>query len=237
MIDFHTHILPAVDDGSKDIEMTEAMLEMESSMGVKHIVATPHFYAHKMGVEDFVRRRAAAFDSIVPLLETAVPMDIRLGAEVYYFDGIGRADKLAELLVEGTKTLLLEMPFCAWDEHVYSDVHDLIVKKNYRVVLAHIERYPEFQKKPFFGKSVFDRVLELPLILQINAGSFYGDRKKTKFCDKLIENGNDIIIGSDCHNLTSRQPNLEKAESYIASNYGEGVFEEMQSLCKEVSGI
>ncbi len=236
MIDFHTHILPAIDDGSKDIDMTRSMLEMESSIGVKHIVATPHFYAHRMRVADFVHNRAAAFESIRPQLEAANLTDIRLGAEVHYFEGIGRADRLPELLIQGTRTILLEMPFLSWDEQVYRDVYDLTAKKNYRVVLAHIERYTELQKKLLFSKSVFDRILELPLVLQINAGSFE-DKKKARFCDRLIERGADIIVGSDCHNISTRRPNLDIAKSHIISNFGETAFDIMQKLSKEVSGI
>lgn len=45
MIDFHTHILPGIDDGSRSVEMTMQMLNAETEQGVTGIVATPHFYA------------------------------------------------------------------------------------------------------------------------------------------------------------------------------------------------
>lgn len=237
MIDFHTHILPAVDDGSKDIEMTRQMLEMESSMGVRHVVATPHFYAHRMSVEDFIKRRTESFEGIKHMSGIDGLPEITMGAEVYYFEGIGNADKLPELAIEGTQSLLVEMPFSHWDEHVYRDIDNLIDHKGYRVILAHIERYPEFQKRQMFGKSVLERVLELPLIFQINASSFYIDKKRLRFCSRLIESGADIIIGSDCHNVTIRKPDIELAKSYIISEFGEPIFNEMQRLAREVSGL
>ena len=51
MIDFHTHILPLMDDGSKSIEESIKMLKMLSAQGVKRIVATPHFYANDESVD------------------------------------------------------------------------------------------------------------------------------------------------------------------------------------------
>ena len=61
MIDFHTHILPGIDDGSRDIRMTEQMLEKEAAMGVTHIYATPHFYAHRANVTRFLEKREKRF--------------------------------------------------------------------------------------------------------------------------------------------------------------------------------
>ena len=60
MIDFHTHILPGIDDGAKDVSVSAAMLETEKEQGVNEIVLTPHYYGKFYSPTDFVRRRAAA---------------------------------------------------------------------------------------------------------------------------------------------------------------------------------
>ena len=60
MIDFHTHILPGIDDGSRNIDMTVAMLSEEVSQGVTAVVATPHFYANRTSVAAFLERREKA---------------------------------------------------------------------------------------------------------------------------------------------------------------------------------
>ena len=67
MLDFHTHILPGIDDGSRDIDMTEKMLRMEQSMGVSHIYATPHFYAHRRSIDSFLERRDRALSKVCAL--------------------------------------------------------------------------------------------------------------------------------------------------------------------------
>ena len=56
MIDFHTHILPGIDDGSHSTEMTKEMLRREAQMGVTHVYATPHFYAHRSNIGRFLEK-------------------------------------------------------------------------------------------------------------------------------------------------------------------------------------
>ena len=46
MIDWHSHVLPQMDDGSKSAEESLAMLKMQSEQGVDTVIATPHFYAN-----------------------------------------------------------------------------------------------------------------------------------------------------------------------------------------------
>ena len=55
MIDFHSHILPEMDDGSKDVKMSLAMLQMEREQGVTEVVFTPHFYAQQDTVAHFLK--------------------------------------------------------------------------------------------------------------------------------------------------------------------------------------
>ena len=57
MIDFHSHILPEMDDGSKDAKMSLAMLQMEREQGVTEVVFTPHFYAQQDTVAHFLKKR------------------------------------------------------------------------------------------------------------------------------------------------------------------------------------
>ena len=92
MIDFHTHILPGIDDGSRDIRMTEQMLEKEAAMGVTHVYATPHFYAHRANVNRFLERRQRSYAQVQELLERRSDLPkVTVGAEVYYFEGMGKA--------------------------------------------------------------------------------------------------------------------------------------------------
>ena len=218
MIDFHTHILPGIDDGSRDIDMTEKMLRMEQSMGVSHIYATPHFYAHRRSIEYFLERRNRALEKTKELLtkEPGLPQ-ITAGAEVYYFSGIGRAKQLEDLCIEGTNILLLELPFAQWHSDIAKDISELMDRRGLHIVLAHLERYEHFQK----SRHVWDRLLDMPLTIQLNcediidAGSIFRRNPMHKTSMELLSRYDEVIIGSDCHNLTDRKPNLADARAAI----------------------
>ena len=107
-IDFHTHILPGIDDGSRNVEMSLRMLAAQREQQVDEIVATPHFYAQKDSVEEFLLRRQRSYEKLKTAMEeNGFDQKLYLAAEVYYFQGIGSAGMIPKLCVEGTQTLLL----------------------------------------------------------------------------------------------------------------------------------
>ena len=55
--DFHSHVLPGVDDGSASPEESLAMLRLEAQQGIHRVIATPHFYPHRHTVEIFRRKK------------------------------------------------------------------------------------------------------------------------------------------------------------------------------------
>ena len=58
--DFHSHILPEIDDGSRSVEESIAMLRIEAEQGIRHVVATPHFYPQYQTPEVFLEKRDRA---------------------------------------------------------------------------------------------------------------------------------------------------------------------------------
>ena len=239
MIDFHTHILPGIDDGSRDIDMTEKMLRMEQAMGVSHIYATPHFYAHRRSIEYFLERRERALTSTRELIAANPGLPkITAGAEVYYFSGIGRAKQLEDLCIEGTNILLLELPFAQWHSDIAKDVSELMDRRGLRIILAHLERYEHFQK----SRHVWDRLLDMPLTIQLNcediidAGSIFRRNHMHKTCFELLNCYDNVIIGSDCHNLTDRKPNLADARIIIEKKAGIDKLAQIDSYTEKLLG-
>lgn len=225
MIDFHTHILPGIDDGSRDMDMTIRMLEAERDQGVTHICATPHFYAHRRSVDFFLERRNRALQEVREVLKDRPDLpQITPGAEVLYFSGIEKAELLPELCLEGTDILLLEMPFDQWTGEMVKAVETIIKKRKLHVVLAHVERYLRFQK----DKTAWEQILNMPLTLQLNAesfvdaGSFFRPNKEHKLCLQLLEDHDNCILGTDCHNMSDRKPNLAEAIAVIEKKTGVG---------------
>ena len=241
MTDFHTHILPGIDDGSKNIEETRLLLGQEMQQGVSHILATPHFYAGRESAAHFFAKRDRALAEIhdvfsvkedTPDGKREAPEwlpEIRAAAEVYYFPHMGEADILPQLCMEEGDLLLLEMPFVQWTKAVYQDVEKIIKKQKLTVMLAHVERYYGFQK----DRGVWNAVFDLPVYAQINAGSFLRMRSRG-FALKFMKAGHKVLLGSDCHHPEYRPVNLEAGREVIRKKLGEKAIEEMDLLGEEL---
>lgn len=213
MIDFHAHILPEIDDGSQSIKESLLMLDCLRDQGVGKVIATPHFYANDQSVDDFIRRRNAAYNALLQNVGKDMP-EIVLGAEVRYYDGIGHLQDLQYLRTDKTRFLLLEMPFDRWTEYEINEVIDIANRGQFTLVLAHIERYLRMQKK-----DVIERLHNNGVLFQVNAGFF--TRKFIKSSALSMLKRNEIhFIGSDCHNMTERPPNISKAIDVIKNKFG-----------------
>ena len=235
MIDIHCHILPGIDDGSRSSKESEALISEEIDQGIDTIVFTPHFYAQRESVDHFLKKREHSFSHLQSTVQfEKTNLTTFLGAEVYYFGGIGKAEMVPALCIKGTDILLLEMPFCQWTKSIYEDVRLLVTKKKLTVVLAHVERYFQFQK----DRTVMEQVLALPLIVQLNAGSLlegdkltdFAGRKKKKHCLSLLAEDREIVLGSDAHNMETRRPNLKMGRAVIAEKLGTDRLAEIDSL-------
>lgn len=219
MIDFHTHILPKMDDGSKSTEESIAMLKMQAEQGIRWVVATPHFYAEHESPQDFLQRRNHSYQSLQKEIERQGLQDqlpkIRLGAEVRYFEGISHSDVIQNLKIEGTELLLLEMPFVSWSKRIIQEVQIIRQQPQMTVLLAHVERYRGIQG--FF----FERKLEeIGALIQSNA-EFFLNKKSRKKALHLFEQGKINLLGSDCHNCTVRPPNLGEAMQLLTEQFGD----------------
>ena len=209
MIDIHTHILPQIDDGSKSLEMSVEMLRQERAQGISAVVLTPHFYAWQNSPEEFLDRRNRAYQRVLEVWTPELP-ELHLAAEVQYFDGICQMSGLNRLCMDAGETLLLEMPFSPWSRQAIQDVLEL--SGEVRVILAHIERY--FSYAP---GDVWEELRDRGVLMQSNA-SFFLNWKTRRKAMKMYNNGEIRFVASDCHNLTTRPPELGPAWSYIQKN-------------------
>jgi protein-tyrosine phosphatase len=214
IIDMHCHILPGVDDGARDVETSLAMLEASRAQGVQYMVATPHFYATRDRVDTFLDRRREAWEILKSRMGADYP-GIVLGAEVAFFRGISRAERLEALKIEGTDCLLLEMPFRPWSEDDVDEVSEILEKHGYTIILAHIERYLAMRGNADY----IGNLLELPVLAQINAESLLDWRQRGKLI-KMVRNGQVHLLGSDCHGIHHRPPNLGEGREILRKKTG-----------------
>ena len=211
MIDFHTHTLPGMDDGSRSVQESLRMLRMAASQGVRYMAATPHFYAEKEPPEVFLDRRERAETMLREAMEGQQRLPrIFPGAEVRYYEGFSRTLALNKLAIGNTRLLLLEMPFVPWTERMLQEVRNAQEQLGVTIVLAHIERYLPMQKEPRFWEQLED----MAVLVQANAGFFIRLRDRGKAL-RLLRQGRIHLLGSDCHNTRSRPPNLGRAASII----------------------
>jgi protein-tyrosine phosphatase len=212
MIDFHSHILPLVDDGSQSISESAELLALLAGQNVDTVFATPHFYATDDTPDAFFERRKSAYQ-LLRSNHIGAP-EVLLGAEVAYFPGVSRMSALCEMRLERTKLLLLEMPIIKWSDYVVSELLELASSREIKPVLAHIERYIDYQHK-----SVVEKLLDSGILMQANASVFINPKTRRKAL-KMLKHGKVHFIGSDCHNLTVRPPKIGTAFEIIKKELG-----------------
>ena len=233
MIDMHTHVLPHIDDGSKSTDMSLDMLKESYRQGVSTLVATPHFYIKNDNIESFIEKRDNAYKRLMEKIknEDEIP-DIYLGAEVFYFNGISKMDGIEKLCINNSKYILLEMPFNKWNSRVFQEVDDLIYNRRLTPVIAHLERFVNFQK----GTDNIERLVSMMVIPQMNGENLMGFFTKGKAL-KWLSEGVIKLLGSDMHNTETRPQNLGKACEIISKKLGKGILDDIEGLSKEIIGI
>lgn len=221
MIDFHTHILPDMDDGSRSVAESIQMLEEISRQGIRCIAATPHFYAEKEDPETFLFRRTEAEAHLREAIGNRTDLSIIcMGAEVRYYEGFSRTQALAKLKIQNTDLLLLEMPFTTWNDRMMREIQYTQERLSCTIVLAHIERYLRYQK----GCKFWDQIEEAGILVQSNAEFFLSATGKRKAL-QLLKSDRIHLLGSDCHGIQRRPPNLGDAISLINDRLGTGSLE------------
>ena len=214
--DFHTHVLPCVDDGSKSVEQSIQMLQKQAEQGIKRVVATPHFYPLHDTPEQFLERRGESAKQLQEAMAQHAGLPtLLMGAEVYYYRGISDSEYLPQLCIENTNSVLIEMPFSDWTEQMYEDLEGIYEKQGLIPIIAHLDRYITPLQK---GK-VLNRLMQLPVLIQVNAESFQPYFMR-RLMLRLIQDGMVHLIGSDCHNLDKRPPDLSKAVALIEKHLG-----------------
>ena len=216
IIDFHSHVLPGIDDGSRSLEESIAMLRMEAEQGVSHVIATPHFYPRHDTPEDFLRKRREAEEMLREETEKHSDLPaLSVGAEVYYFPGISNSEAIFELTINHGKCILIEMPASPWTDAMYRELEGLYTKQGLIPIVAHVDRY--VGRFRTFG--IPRRLAELPVLVQANAEAFL-KKSSSAMAFRLLKQNSIHLLGSDCHNLHSRQPNLRAALERIERRLG-----------------
>lgn len=229
MIDIHTHILPQIDDGSKNVETSLKMLEAERAQGVKEVVLTSHYYGRKRSPQQFLEMRDAAYARIAQQIPDG--LKIRLGAEVH-FTGLNLPsyEALCSLAIEGTESILFEFPFTEkWDSRLMDALADFIYETDYMPIVAHIERYQEVLKNP----SLITQLINMGCLIQVNARSFI-DKRTRNLAFALLKRDMVHCIASDAHDTETRTTDLLSAKIAIEQAGLSAAWARVQSITTEI---
>ena len=198
LVDIHSHLLPALDDGVKTFEEAEEIILRFQKLGYKKIITTPHIMSdsYKNTPENINLKLSALRNH---LIEKKIEIEIEAAAEYYldeYFTNIIETDK--PLLTFGKNYLLFETNFISEPLDLKEFVF-LAITKGYKPVLAHPERYLYLQDNLNKAQDLLDR----GVLFQMNISSITGYYSKPvqQLALKLIDRGCVHFLGSDCHHL------------------------------------
>lgn len=193
MRDVHSHILPGVDDGARDLQESLAMLAAAKEAGVTSIVCTPH-------CRDPYFDYDAMWDAYELLVRHADGFPLQMGFEVNYRKlmelGYEWADRLA---LDGSKEFLLELP-SRCTEADFPDYERAVFElqgRGYQVILAHPERYRAVQENPELARRLAQAGCKLQASADFIAGGRLGKEKKP--AKRLFEENLYSYIASDAH--------------------------------------
>lgn len=227
--DLHGHFLPDMDDGSRTVEESLQMLETARAQGIGKMFATSHYYSNE-SVEAFLQRRTQSMQLLRGAMEDRggeYPR-ICLGAEVAYRRGIGSAEGLEKLCLGNSDYLLLELPFAPWEGALFRDLSSITNVRGIIPVIAHIERYLQLQKQ-----EQLDRLLQQDVLIQMNASMLLSWHSRGK-AKRLLQKGIVHLLGSDCHNMQTRVPNMGPALDYLEKNRMDSTIHQIASLSVEI---
>jgi protein-tyrosine phosphatase len=204
VIDLHSHILPGLDDGADDLEVSMAMARLAVDAGVQTMAATPHVNFDYPVDSDTVLAKVGELN--VALARAGVPLAVLPGAEISVPRAAELSDtELSALGLGGGKTVLIESPYIKGVGFLEEMLFDLQLR-GFRPLLAHPERCPIFQDDIARLRRLVDR----EVYCSINTGSLAGrfGRRVQAFAFELVSAGLVHDVASDSHDPERRPPGL-----------------------------
>lgn len=214
MIDFHSHILPGIDDGARDTKTSLEMLKICSATGIDTIVATPHCHpVSQEKIYGFLEKREKSAEQLRSAIYASGEKypEIVLASEIRIYDGLSKYKDLDKLTIGDTDYILLEMPYEKWKYDTFDEIYN-ITKLGLKPIMAHLDRFLD-------QEHLFCELYSLDLLYQINSCAFI-DKNTRRMMARLFEKNAIHIIGSDTHNLSDRKPDAATAYEIIGKKFG-----------------
>lgn len=195
-IDIHSHLLPGIDDGAKNVEDSIALIEKMSSFGIKNFITTPHVLGevYPNSSETILTK----LEEVRAALKKNEILDISINAAAEYMMDEQFSDRLAanDILTLKDEYILVEMSYFNAPLNLFDILFDIQLK-GYKPILAHPERYN------FYHSDInsYYKLKKAGCLFQLNILSLtdhYGKGVK-KTSERLLQAGMYDFIGSDTH--------------------------------------
>jgi len=216
-IDIHSHVLPGLDDGPRDVENTMEILRLAAMNQIGDIICTPHYIDGKLRyTPDRIDELVAKLN--IRIIEEGLNIKLHSGNEIFYTETALSALEggQAKTLAASDFVLVEFAPWVRWQELIEGLFH--IQSAGYHPILAHTERYECLIK----GRGERERVQTLRdygFMIQINAEAVM---EKTKFTKYVLKNELADFVATDTHSTRTRGPYLKATGAYLSKKYGTG---------------
>jgi protein-tyrosine phosphatase len=212
MIDFHTHILPEIDDGAKSLEMSIAMLEVSKQEGVKHVCLTPHFIAgeYEINKDDYISKVES-----LRVNSESLGINVFCGLEVYINPDLPQLYREGKIWgLNNSRYILVELPMQDFPIYTEKVLYQLRLEGAVPVI-AH----PERNMKIINDRSILENLIEQGTFVQMNSGSLMGRHGSSvkKFAEELVSMNMVHMLGSDAHNSQNRSPLIKGGYEKVKS--------------------
>lgn len=208
MIDIHSHLLPGIDDGAKEVEVSLEMAKQYVEEGFKKVIATPHWIEHsKIGQVD---KTSVALEKLRAIFaEKGIPLELSLGNEFFITPNLSKSLKEAVgSSLAGSRYVLVEFPMNEYPLYTDHALHELQLK-GYIPVIAHPERYHYVMKDP----NLVLEWIRRGMLIQVNLPSvakLYGSGVQDT-ARILLEHGMVHFLATDSHSYGKRSPKIMEA--------------------------
>ena len=190
--DYHSHILPNVDDGVKSVEEALAVLDSYQKLGVKRVVFTPHIMEdYPQNSAQFLRSKFEEFKRLY-----TGEIELSLGAEYMLDTKFEKHLDSGDLLTIVDNYILVETSYMSPPIN-FIELLKTIQSEGYFVVLAHPERYRYMQNDDYKQLKNIGVLFQLNLLSIVGA---YGKGAEQK-AKRLLHSGCYDFVGTDIHNL------------------------------------
>lgn len=232
-VDIHTHILPGMDDGPEDMEGSVALARCYERVGVKRIVATPHYLPGTAWAQSKEKVLATVGSLQRSLDDANISLKIEPGMEISFHPKLGERIQRGELLpLANSEYFLIEPSFHSDNGELFTNLLRLMGEGR-KFILAHPERIPSLQANP----EALCNLVAHGMLVQISAGSllgYFGEHSKVTV-DSLYHKQCIHFVASDAHDHKKRSPLTdEEWKNLLKDHKGEGI---MQTCCRNIASI